>query len=149
MSIIRISKEFTFEMAHALTRHKGKCAGLHGHSYHLTVTILGEITRDPTNPEQGMVMDFSDLKKITNEKVLEVFDHAVVLHEKDPICVTLGNSSSKLVKTPYQPTCENLLTDIAKRLQSSLPKYVKLHSLKLRETDTSYGEWFAEDNTRT
>lgn len=146
MSTIRISKEFTFEMAHALVSYDGNCAGLHGHSYQLTVTILGKIINDTADPRHGMVMDFSELKKIVNEKVLDLFDHAVVLNEKDPLRRQIADSPSKLVTTPYQPTCENLLTDIAARIQSSLPPSVKLCSLKLRETGTSYAEWFAADN---
>lgn len=54
--------------------------------------------------------------------------------------------SSKLIKTNYQPTCENLLTDIAGRIQSEISLPLKLYSLKLRETSTSYAEWFAAEN---
>lgn len=146
MSIVRISKEFTFEMAHELVGYDGKCAGLHGHSYHLTVTVLGEIMRATSAPRDGMVMDFSQLKMIVRDDVLDQFDHAVVLNEKDPLGDAMANSFSKLVRTPYQPTCENMLVDIAARIQSKLPREVKLYSLKLRETGTSYAEWFAADN---
>lgn len=147
MNTIRISKEFTFEMAHALSSYDGKCAGLHGHSYHLTVTVLGKIMNDITHPCQGMVMDFAELKKIVSELVLDVFDHALVLNEKDPLCQQIDHNPSKLIKTNYQPTCENLLTDIAGRIQSAILPPVKLYSLKLRETSTGYAEWFAADNT--
>lgn len=146
MSIIRISKEFTFEMAHALYSYEGKCAGLHGHSYHLTVTVLGQVKNDTSGPPQGMVMDFGDLKKIVSEKVLNIFDHALVLHERDPLCQQVIHSPSKLIKTTYQPTCENLLGDMAARIEPSLFPHLKLFSLKLRETGTCYAEWFAADN---
>lgn len=146
MSMVRISKEFTFEMAHALVGYDGKCAGLHGHSYHLTVTVLGKIIHASSAPRDGMVMDFSQLKKIVNEEVLEQFDHAVVLNEKDPLGIAMANGFTKLVRTPYQPTCENMVIHIAARLQAKLPQEVKLYALKLRETGTSYAEWFAADN---
>lgn len=133
-------------MAHALSSYDGKCAGLHGHSYHLTVTILGKILNDIKDPRQGMVMDFSELKKIVGEVVLDVFDHALVLSEKDPMCQQIDHNPSKLIKTNYQPTCENLLTDIAGRIQSEISLPLKLYSLKLRETSTSYAEWFAAEN---
>ncbi len=133
-------------MAHALSSYDGKCAGIHGHSYHLTVTVLGKIMNDIKHPCQGMVMDFAELKKIGSELVLNVFDHALVLSEKDPMCQQIDNSTSKLIKTNYQPTCENLLTDIAGRIQSEISLPLKLYSLKLRETSTSYAEWFAADN---
>ncbi len=147
MNTIRISKEFTFEMAHALCSYDGKCAGLHGHSYHLTVTVLGKIMNDIKHSCQGMVMDFAELKKIVSELVLDVFDHALVLNEKDPLCLQIDHNPSKLIKTNYQPTCENLLIDIAERIQSAIRPPVKLYSLKLRETSTGYAEWFAADNT--
>jgi 6-pyruvoyltetrahydropterin/6-carboxytetrahydropterin synthase len=146
MSIIRISKEFTFEMAHALRSYQGKCAGLHGHSYHLTVTVVGKAGNETDDPLEGMVMDFGDLKRIVGEKILHVFDHAVVLNEKDPLCQQITDGPSRLIKTKYQPTCENLLADIAERIQSSLFHPVRLFSLKLRETSTCYAEWFASDN---
>ncbi len=46
----------------------------------------------------------------------------------------------------YQPTCENLVADFAARIKQKLPEKVRLHSLKLYETATSFAEWFASDN---
>ena len=46
----------------------------------------------------------------------------------------------------YQPTCENMLADFARRIAARLPEGVALHSLKLHETATSFAEWFAGDN---
>jgi len=144
--MIRISKEFTFEMAHALFSYDGKCAGLHGHSYHLTVTVTGRVNNDAANTRQGMVMDFSELKGIVNRHVVDVFDHAVVLNSKDPLSQQIISSPTKVLITHYQPTSENLLADFAERILAALPPPAKLHSLKLRETATSYAEWFAADN---
>mgnify|MGYP001598046069 CR=1 FL=1 len=64
-----VSKEFTFDAAHFLTKYHGKCENLHGHTYRLRVTVEGEIG------EEGMVVDFLELKKIVKEKVLDKFDH--------------------------------------------------------------------------
>ena len=60
---IRVTKKFNFEMAHALTGHDGPCKNIHGHSYFLFITISGKPINDSTDPKNGMVMDFSDLKK--------------------------------------------------------------------------------------
>ena len=65
-NIIRITKEFKFETSHALSGHDGLCKNVHGHSYKLSVTVIGKPSQDPNNPKYGMVMDFSDLKKIIN-----------------------------------------------------------------------------------
>ena len=69
MSKIRITKEFTFETGHALYGHDGKCKNIHGHSYKLSVTVLGKPVLDSNGPKFGMIMDFSDLKKIVKKKL--------------------------------------------------------------------------------
>ncbi|APD06825.1 6-pyruvoyltetrahydropterin synthase [Flavobacteriaceae bacterium UJ101] len=149
MKNIRLTKIFNFESGHALYGYDGKCKNLHGHSYKLYVTILGTPIEDQTNPKFGMVYDFGDLKKIVNQEIIDPFDHAIVLNQKTPH-LNLGNHLSqeghKIIFTDYQPTCENMLLDFASKIQNKLPATIKLHSLRLYETENSYGEWFAEDN---
>ena len=70
MSIIRITKQFNFEAGHALYGYDGKCKNVHGHSYKLSVTVSGEPITDNTNVKFGMVIDFSDLKKIVKEEIV-------------------------------------------------------------------------------
>ena len=70
MARIRLTKEFSFESAHALEGYDGKCRHIHGHSYRLYVTIIGEPISDSVNPKYGMVMDFGDLKNIVNEEII-------------------------------------------------------------------------------
>ncbi|MDY5969514.1 MAG: 6-carboxytetrahydropterin synthase [Bacteroidales bacterium] len=133
--ILRLTKEFNFEMAHALTGYDGKCRNLHGHSYRLFVTIEGSPIADETSPKQGMVIDFGDLKHIVNETIMEPFDHALVLSQNSPYN---KGFDTKTVLVPFQPTCENLLIHFAGLLADKVPKGVKIHSLKLYETATSY-----------
>jgi 6-pyruvoyltetrahydropterin/6-carboxytetrahydropterin synthase len=146
--LIRVTKEFPFEMAHVLWNYDGPCKNVHGHSYRLFVTISGFPADNADNPKNGMVMDFSDLKAIVKEKIVDIFDHSVVLSQKQDKDKTeilkklLGNT----VVVPYQPTCENLVSDFADRIGQHLPPGVKLHSLKLYETATSFAEWYASDN---
>src|SRR5665648_247887 len=78
-SVIRVTKEFTFEMAHALWNYDGPCRNVHGHSYRLFVTISGVPVEEPGNPKNGMVIDFSDLKYIVKKEIVNVFDHAVAV----------------------------------------------------------------------
>ena len=147
-STIRITKLFHFEMAHALYGYDGPCKNIHGHSYELAVTIIGKVENDKKNPKQGMVLDFSVLKEIVNKLIMEELDHALVLNENSPHKKMLNDNSmfEKIVLTKFQPTCENLLVDFATTIQKHLPKNIKLHHLKLRETPSSYAEWFADDN---
>jgi 6-pyruvoyltetrahydropterin/6-carboxytetrahydropterin synthase len=148
MAKIRVSRKFTFEMAHALWNYDGPCRNIHGHSYQLFVTLTGETSTDQDSPKLGMVMDFSDLKKIVREKVVDVFDHSVVISSKAsrPDIQRVEQMFDKFYIVDYQPTCENLVTDMAVRIKKALPRRVALYSLKLVETETSYAEWFASDN---
>lgn len=148
MAIIRLTKEFSFEAAHALEGYDGPCREIHGHSYRLFVTIKGTPSTDPTNPKQGMVMDFGVLKKIVNEEIISRFDHALVLRTTadEGLRRVLAEQFDNVVTVEYQPTCENMLDDFAHRLMKRLPEGVTLHSLRLHETASSYAEWFSEDN---
>ena len=148
MAIIRLTKEFSFEAAHALGGYDGPCREIHGHSYRLFVTIKGEPSTDPMNPKQGMVMDFGVLKKFVNEEIISRFDHALVLRTTadEGLRRVLAEQFDNVVTVEYQPTCENMLDDFAHRLMKRLPEGVMLHSLRLHETASSYAEWYAEDN---
>ena len=148
MAKIRVTKSFTFEMAHALWNYDGPCKNIHGHSYKLFVTVIGMVSRDTDSTKLGMVMDFSDLKEIVKLKVVDVFDHSVVVSNRagQPDIQRVEQMFEKYYVVDYQPTCENLATDMAGRISQELPKDIQLFSLKLVETETSFAEWFASDN---
>lgn len=148
MPKIRLTKTFPFEMAHALYGHDGPCKNIHGHSYVMQVTVIGEPINDASHVKNGMVMDFTDLKKIVKGKIVDELDHALVLNGNSPHrnLKNLNDSFEKIVFVDYQPTCENLLVDFKNRIEPLLPQNVKLHSMSLRETAASYAEWFADDN---
>ena len=148
MTLIRITKEFRFEAAHALKGYDGPCKNIHGHSYKLSVTIVGVPDSTLDSPKKGMVMDFSELNKIIKKSVIDPFDHALILSSGYPedAFKRSGEAFSKVIFVEYQPTSENLLIDFATRVTNLLPSTVRLHSLNLRETSTSYAEWFAKDN---
>lgn len=143
MSIIKITKQFSFEMAHALRNYDGLCRNIHGHSYKMDITLAGQPLRDENSPKNGMVMDFGDLKRLVNEEVISLLDHALVLNSKTDaqLVEVLKQNYEKIVTVDFQPTTENLLEFIAAKIQSRLPETVTLTCVRLRETDTSYAEW--------
>ena len=148
MAIIRLTKIFSFEMAHALWNYNGACRNIHGHSYKLYVTFIGNPIQDTNSPKNGMVMDFIDMKKIVKSIISEEFDHALVI-SKDALnhnSVIAEQMFEKMKITDFQPTVENLLIYLADKINSKTPADINLHSLKLQETETSYAEWFASDN---
>lgn len=146
MSVIRVTKQFHFEMAHALLKYDGPCKNIHGHSYQLNVTVKGVVKNNTSDSDEGMVVDFGVIKKVVKDLVVDVYDHALVLNEKATIDVSQFEFMDKLIRVPFQPTCENMLIYFASLLKDKLPTDIKLHSLFLRETNTSYAEWFAADN---
>ena len=147
--MIRLTKEFSFESAHALWGYDGKCREIHGHSYRLFVTVKGEPVTDPTSPKLGMVMDFGELKAIVAREITDRLDHSFVMRrtpEDEALAESMQSSFTNVILVDYQPTCENMLSDFAARLKRALPERVELFSLRLHETATSYAEWFADEN---
>ncbi|MCK4662380.1 MAG: 6-carboxytetrahydropterin synthase [Bacteroidales bacterium] len=148
MAIVRVTKEFGFEMAHALVNYDGPCKNIHGHSYKLFITVTGVPINDINNTKFGMLIDFNDLKKIVNKLIVNKFDHSVIINKNSSILQNSGIKQmfGKVEFVDYQPTCENMVIEIATKLIGNLPDNVKLHSIKLYETATSYAEWYASDN---
>ncbi|MCD8421372.1 6-pyruvoyl tetrahydropterin synthase family protein [Tenacibaculum finnmarkense] len=149
MNNIRITKQFTFETGHALYGYDGKCKNVHGHSYKLYVTVTGQPIADSTNVKFGMVIDFGDLKKIVKEEIVDIFDHATVFNQNTPhieLAKELKDRGHHVILVDYQPTSEMMAIDFAKKIKDRLPKNIKLHAIKLQETDSSFAEWFASDN---
>jgi 6-pyruvoyltetrahydropterin/6-carboxytetrahydropterin synthase len=96
-----------------------------------------------------MVIDFTDLKKIVKEEVVDQFDHATVFNQTTPhieLAKELKDRGHHVILVDYQPTSENMIVDFAARIKSRLPEGINLFSLKLQETESSFAEWFASDN---
>ncbi len=139
---LRLTKQFSFEMAHALTHYEGLCQNIHGHSYKMDVTVAGKPQTAPDSPQLGMVMDFRELKNIVNEAVIGKMDHTLVLSdETDAELVSqLKKHYERVLVLPCQPTTENLLMIFADLIIKLLPDGVSLYSIRLQETETSFAE---------
>ena len=148
MNNIRVTKEFDFEMAHALWNYDGACKNIHGHSYKLFVTLIGIPIEDDHNPKFGMVLDFKDLKKLIKGPVVDFLDHSLIVYRKaeGDALNTVKQMYEKVHVFDFQPTCENLVLYIVDKIQSLLTTGLELHAVKLYETATSFAEWYADDN---
>jgi 6-pyruvoyltetrahydropterin/6-carboxytetrahydropterin synthase len=149
MSNIRVTKKFSFETGHALYGYDGKCRNVHGHSYKLSVTVIGSPISDTSHVKHGMVIDFGDLKKIVKEEIVDVFDHATVFNKNTPhveLAKELSDRGHNVLLVNYQPTSEMMVVDFAEKIKDRLPASIKLHSLRLQETDSCYASWFASEN---
>ena len=133
-------------MAHALYGYDGLCKNIHGHSYRLWVTVIGNILEDESSVKNGMVLDFSILKKIVKPEIVDKYDHSLVLNGKSPHANIDLTAFEKVFHLPYQPTSENLVLDFVKIIKKKLPETVKLCKVILSETANSFAEWNADDN---
>jgi len=148
MTKIRVTKFYDFEMAHALWNYDGLCKNIHGHSYKLYITVIGEPIDDENNLKNGMVIDFGDLKKIVKTQIVDKFDHSLVVYKKAPIekLLELNEMYERHHVVDFQPTCENLVALFVNIIKPLLPEGVELKKVKLYETANSSAEWDADDN---
>ncbi|KGQ23945.1 6-carboxytetrahydropterin synthase QueD [Gallibacterium anatis] len=139
--MLKVAKEFSFDMAHLLDGHDGKCQNLHGHTYKLQVIVSGE-TED-NGAKKGMVIDFADLKRVVNELIISPMDHAFIYDQSSEretkIAQLLQQLNSKTFALPMRSTAENLAQFIFQRLQENVGFH--LHSVRLWETPTSFAEY--------
>ena len=144
--LIRLTKIFTFEMAHAYLVMMAFVAIYMGIRISF-MSLWGRPRIDEHHPKNGMVIDFKDVKRVVKDRIVDVFDHALLLsdrvsqEQKD----ILSSSYEKVIFADYQPSCELMLVDFVIKLDQQLPEGVQLHSLRLYETETSYADWFASD----
>ena len=139
MAVVRVTKEFRWEMAHALWNYDGLCKNVHGHSYILYVTVIGNVINDAGNIKDGMVIDFGDISKVVKNTIVDRYDHCLLLNRNAPHqpFLQMPQMFDKLELTDFQPTCENIVVMYARMLADKLPDGVKLHSIKLYETAKS------------
>ena len=132
---MKIAKEFDWEMGHRLLFHKGKCKNLHGHSYKMYVELEGDLD------ENGMVLDFYDLKQVV-APIVEKLDHAFLVYKDDVELVEiLKNLNSKNIVVDFQPTAENICNFFLNAIKDSqLPENIKRIKVRVCETYDSYAE---------
>lgn len=139
--MFKISKEFSFDMAHLLDGHDGKCQNLHGHTYKLQVEIQGDLHQ--SGAKKSMVVDFSDLKSMVKKAILDPMDHAFIYDETSErerkIAQLLQELDSKTFGVPFRTTAEELARFIFKRLKEE--EKLAVSAIRLWETPTSFCEY--------
>lgn len=143
--MISVTKIFRFEMGHAIHGYEGMCKYIHGHSYvlHVTVSLSGGFENPISAP--GFVIDFKELKKIVNEKVINDLDHSLVLSQDYVNSHEITENGQNLIIWPYEPSAENILIYIKEKLAGTLGEKVKIAKMKLWETSDSFAEWTNND----
>ena len=144
--MITITRKLEFDAGHRIPDHKSQCRNLHGHRYTIEITLVGEVIEEEGSSDNGMLMDFSDVKSLAHQHLVDVWDHAFLVYEKDaPVRNFLaGLPDHKTVVINKIPTVENLARtafDILKPIYSD--RYgtgLKLHKLVLHETPNCWAE---------
>jgi len=143
---MNITTRLEFDAGHRIPYHKSQCRNLHGHRYALEITLSGDIITQDNLSESGMVMDFSDVKLIARESVVDVWDHAFLVFKDDVEVLNFLNSLNdhKTVVFPTVPTAENMAAEAFKILRSQYKdtygNHLKLERVRLYETPNSWAD---------
>lgn len=141
---MEITTRLEFDAGHRIPDHKSQCRNLHGHRYAIEITLSGDIIQQEKSSDNGMVMDFSDVKRIAREAVVDVWDHAFLVYEHDDAIVNFLNSlpDHKTVIFPKVPTAENMASEAFKILKAQYKdtygNHLKLVRVRLYETPNSW-----------
>ncbi len=139
--MIRLTKIFYFEMAHAIHGYTGASKNIHGHSYELQVTVSDNEAKNGYIPVPGFIIDFKEIKRIVTESIVKEVDHKLVLSEDYIAAHPTVRSHDNLVILKAEPAAENLLIHFQQVLSQVLPTAIKLYELKLFETKDSFAIW--------
>jgi 6-pyruvoyltetrahydropterin/6-carboxytetrahydropterin synthase len=141
---MEITTRLEFDAGHRIPDHKSQCRNLHGHRYAIEITLSGDIIQQENSSDNGMVMDFSDVKRIARESVVDVWDHAFIVYEHDDPIINFLNSlpGHKTVIFPKVPTAENMASEAFRILKAQYKdtygNHLKLERVRLYETPNSW-----------
>ncbi len=141
-----ITRRLEFDAGHRIPHHKSQCRHLHGHRYALEVTLSGEIIQTEGASEQGMVMDFTDVKEVALQKIANVWDHAFLVYRGDTEVLAFLNSipGHKTVVMDSVPTAENLALMAFKVLDAAYidvyGNHLRLERVRLYETPNNWAD---------
>lgn len=152
-----VTRRVEFDAGHRIPSHKSKCRNMHGHRYVLEATVQGIIQPVRAQSDDGMILDFGDLKDVMNRTVAEPWDHAFLVYQHDKVMVHLlgqinalenegrdplgkNNFVHKTVVLPCVPTVENLARIAFNLISAALPKSMLLHHVRLYETPNCWGD---------
>jgi 6-pyruvoyltetrahydropterin/6-carboxytetrahydropterin synthase len=141
-----ITRRLEFDAGHRIPNHASQCRHLHGHRYAIEITLSGEIVRTEGAAEQGMVMDFSDVKAIANRVLVEHWDHAFLVYREDRAVVAFLETlpGHKTVVLPVVPTAENLAAEAFRLLDAAYldayGKQLRLQRVRLYETPNNWAD---------
>ena len=141
--MFEITKEIQWDMGHRVAKHRNKCAHPHGHRYQLQLTIRGELHTESSDPSEGMVHDFCDVKSIMLRRVHDPLDHGFMICEDDHAMVeAFAGQDFKVIVVPFVPTAENIACWCYQQLKDCLPARVQIARCRVYETPHSWADFY-------
>jgi 6-pyruvoyltetrahydropterin/6-carboxytetrahydropterin synthase len=146
---MEITTRLEFDAGHRIPNHKSQCRNLHGHRYVIEITLGGDIIKNEKTSEDGMVMDFSDVKRIARESVVDVWDHAFLVYKNDDVVHNFLNTlpDHKTVIFETVPTAENMAAEafriLKNQYQDVYGNHLTLIRVRLYETPNSWADAMA------
>jgi 6-pyruvoyltetrahydropterin/6-carboxytetrahydropterin synthase len=143
---MEITRRLEFDAGHRIPNHKSQCRHIHGHRYALEVTLAGDVISQIGSPEEGMVMDFSEVKAIAIRHVIDHWDHAFLVYAKDTLMVDFLKTipEHRTVVLDCVPTAENLARtafDILRNLyQDHYGNHLRLTRVRVYETPNCWAD---------
>ncbi|KAF7599296.1 MAG: 6-carboxytetrahydropterin synthase QueD [Candidatus Dactylopiibacterium carminicum] len=141
-----ITRRLEFDAGHRIPDHRSLCRHLHGHRYAIEVTVSGDITRMDGNPRNGMVVDFSEVKTVVREYIVDCWDHAFLAYEGDRQIIEFLASlpDHRTVILDIVPTAENLAAKafsiLAPRIAELCDKTLRLENVRIYETPNCWAD---------
>ncbi len=146
---MQITTRLEFDAGHRIPSHKSQCRNLHGHRYAIEITLSGDIIDQESASENGMVMDFSDVKAIAKNMLVNVWDHAFLVYKNDQVVLDFLNTlpDHKTVIFPTVPTAENMAQEafniLNAQYQDTYGNSLKLEQVRLYETPNNWADAFS------
>ena len=143
---MQITRRLEFDAGHRIPNHTSQCKHLHGHRYAMEITLSGDIITQEGISEQGMVMDFSDVKRIAKEQVVDAWDHAFLVYRGDVQVLDFLNTlpGHKTIVLDAVPTAENLALIAFKLLDPAYRdvynNHLTLQRVRLYETPNNWAD---------
>ncbi|AIT28380.1 6-carboxytetrahydropterin synthase QueD [Bordetella holmesii] len=144
--MISVTRRLEFDAGHRIPDHRSQCRNLHGHRYVLELTLTGDVVQAPGQSDNGMVMDFSDIKHIAKTHLVDIWDHAFLVYEGDAAVRDFLASlpDHKTVILDRIPTAENLAAVIfgilAPHYQNTYGHHLRLSRVRLFETPNCWAD---------
>lgn len=149
--MLTITRKLEFDAGHRIPDHKSQCRNLHGHRYVLEITLVGNVIDQEGCSDNGMIMDFSDVKTLAKQHLVDVWDHAFLAYAKDKAVIAFLDTipGHKTVLIDSIPTVENLARTAFDILKTAYHDHygtgLRLHKVVLHETPNCWAEITADN----